>query len=154
MFREAEVVHRDGHVTPTTRAHDCADVVAIREEVLRGAYAQRVPRNLRLPRPSAPRTQDGALHDFADSPPADAAVEAGVVVHRAEEPGYVLGFPTEPPPQELGAALGAEDEAPASVGVGLAAADDAAQPAARVKLHVLISEGCQFRAPREEVIPN
>ena len=154
MLREAKVAHRDGHITPPARAHDCADVVAIREEVLRGAHPQRVPRNLRLPWPSAPRAHDGALHDFADSPPADAAVEAGVVVHRAEEPGYVLGFPPEPPPQELGAALGAEDEAPASVGVGLAAADDAAQPAARVKLHVLISEGRQFRAPCEEVIPN
>ena len=154
MLREAEVAHRDGHVTPPARAHDRADVVAIREEVLRGAHPQGVPRNLRLPRPRAPRAHDGALHDLADGAPADAAVEAGAVVHGAEEPGYVLGFPPEPPPQELGAALGAEDEAPAAVGVGLAAADDAAQPAARVKFHVLISECGQFRAAREEVIPN
>ena len=154
MFRQAEVAHRDGHITPATRAHDGAYVVAIREEVLRGAHPQGVPRNLRLPRSITSSAHDGALHDFADGPPADAAVEAGVVVHCAEEPGYVLGFPPEPPPQELGAALGAEDEAPASVGVGLAATDDAAQPAARVKLHVLISKGRQFRAPCEEVIPN
>ena len=154
MLGEAEVAHCDRHITPAARAHDRADVVAIREEVLRGAHPQGVPRNLRLPRPRAPRAHDGALHDLADGAPADAAVQAGAVVHGAEEPGYVPGFPPEPPPQELGAALGAEDEAPAAVGVGLAAADDAAQPAARVELDVIALECRQFRAPREEVIPN
>ena len=132
MLRQAEVAHCDGHVTPPTRAHNCTDVVAIREEVLRCAYPQGVPRNLRLPRPCASRAHDSALYDFADGPPADAAVEARVVVHGAEEPGNVCGFLLEPPPQEFGAALGAEDETPAAVGVRLVAADDAAQPAACV----------------------
>ena len=105
--------------------------MAIGEKVLRRADAERVPRNICLSWSGAAGADNGALHDFADGAPADAAVEAGVVVHGAEEPVYVFGFPAEPPPQELGAALGAEDEAPASVGVGLAAPDDAAQPAAR-----------------------
>ena len=41
VLREAEVAHRDGHVAPPARAHDRADVVAIREEVLRGAEVVR-----------------------------------------------------------------------------------------------------------------
>ena len=101
-------------------------------------------RNLRLPRAGSPRAHDGALHDFADGPPADAAVEALAVVHRAEDPGDVFRLPPEPLAQELGAALGAEDEASAPVRVRLAAANDAAQAAARIKHYVLVPECRQF----------
>ena len=74
MLRKPQVPRDGTRIRPAAGAHDRGKVVALNEQVLGGAYAQRVPRYLQIARPLALlHLNHAALNDVVDVAVADGA---------------------------------------------------------------------------------
>ena len=110
--------------------------MSLNEQVLRCAHAQRVARNLRVPRPVALHADDRLLDDVIDAAPADGPVETSIVANSAEDPVYVSGLTPQPAAEQRCRALGTECEPATAKLVGLTAAYDTPEAAPLLKTYV------------------
>jgi hypothetical protein len=86
VLRKPQVPRDCTRIGPPASAHDRREVVVPNQQVLSGAHAKRVPRNLHVARPLSPlNLHDAALDDVVDVSVADGAVLGLPEIDRAED---------------------------------------------------------------------